>query len=108
MSSKIDKYKRIREEKIKKYGKCDTILIKRFLGKESVFLLQNMFPTIEKFVDHNHIVNGEETKVINQVKKEIERTFNKIMHLIEKGNNIVFTDIKNDLQKMREQIKQQN
>ena len=60
MSSKVEKFKRLREQKLAKYGNCDTILIKKFLGKESVFLLQNMFPTIEKYVDHSHIINGAE------------------------------------------------
>ena len=105
MSSKVDKYKRIRDEKIKKYGNCDTILIKKFLGKESVFLLQNMFPTIENYVDHSHIINGEETKVINQVAKDIEETFNRLMRLIELGKKVVFTDIKNDTKKMIEELK---
>ena len=88
MSSKVDKYKTIRDLKIEKYGSCDTILIKKFMGKDSVFLLQNMFPTIEKYVDHIHIVNGKEVKVIDKVAKEIESVFYKVMALIEKESNI--------------------
>jgi len=105
MSSKVEKYKKIREEKIKKYGSCDTIVIKKFLGKESAFLLQNMFPTIEKYVDHSHIINGVEAKVINQVAKELEDTFNRIMKLVEIGKKVVFTDVKKDIQIMIEQLK---
>lgn len=105
MSSKVEKYKKIREEKIKKYGSCDTIVIKKFLGKESAFLLQNMFPTIEKYVDHSHIINGVEAKVINQVAKELEDTFNRIMKLVEIGKKVIFTDVKKDIQIMLEQLK---
>jgi len=105
MSSKVEKYKKIREEKIKKYGSCDTIVIKKFLGKESAFLLQNMFPTIEKYVDHSHIINGVEAKVINQVAKELEDTFNRIMKLVEIGKKVIFTDVKKDIQIMIEQLK---
>ena len=108
MSSKVEKYKKIREEKIKKYGNCDTIVIKKFLGKESAFLLQNMFPTIEKYVDHSHIINGVETKVINQVQKELEDTFNRIIKLVEIGKKVVFTDVKKDTQIMLEQLKKDN
>lgn len=100
MSSKVKKYKVIRDEKIKKYGSCDTILIKKFLGKNSVFLLQNMFPTIEKYVDHIHTINGKEVKVIKSVEREIKISFNKVMTLIKKGHNIIFTDVKSDLRKM--------
>ena len=108
MSSKVEKYKRIRDEKIKRYGSCDTILIKKFLGKESVFLLQNMFPPIEKYVDHSHIVNGEETKVISQIANEIEKVFNKIMKLMEKGKKVIFTDVKKDINIMLDELKKNN
>lgn len=108
MSSKVEKYKQIRNLKISKYGNCDTILIKKFMGKESVFLLQNMFPTIEKYVDHNHIVNGEETKVINQVANEIESVFNKVMKLVEKGKKIIFTDVEKDMKIMLDELKEDN
>lgn len=105
MSSKVEKYKIIRDNKIKKYGNCDTILIKKFLGKDSVFLLQNMFPTIEKYVDHVHIVNGEETKVINRIAKEIEENFNKLMILMKQGKKVIFTDVENDMKIMLKELK---
>lgn len=105
MSSKVEKYKALRDAKIKKYGSCDTILIRKFLGKESVFLLQNMFPTIEKFVDHAHIINGTEAKVINKISEEIEETFNKIMKLVERGKKVIFTDVDNDIRIMLEELK---
>ena len=108
MSSKVEKYKLIREEKISKYGSCDTILIKKFLGKEAVFLIQNMFPAIEKFVDHIHIVNGVEAKVINKISKEIEVIFNKVMRLIESGKKVVFTDVDNDIKIMMEELEKAN
>lgn len=92
---------------MKKYGNCDTILIKKFLGKESAFLLQNMFPTIEKYVDHSHIINGEEAKVINRVAKEIEETFNRLMKLVELGKKVIFTDIENDTKMMLEELKKE-
>ena len=105
MSSKVEKFKKLREQKLAKYGNCDTILIKKFLGKESVFLLQNMFPTIEKYVDHSHIINGAEAKVINQVANEIEASFNKLMKLIEVGKKVIFTDVDNDLKIMLDELR---
>lgn len=105
MSSKVEKYEEIRAEKIKKYGNCDTILIKKFLGKNSVFLLQNMFPTIEKYVDHIHIINGAEAKVIDSIAKELENSFYKIMGLIRQGKKVIFTNVENDLNKMFSELK---
>lgn len=43
LSSKIDKYKKIVDRKIKKYGKCDTILIRKITNRESAILIQNAF-----------------------------------------------------------------
>lgn len=43
LSSKIDKYKKIIDRKIKKYGKCDTILIRKITNRESAILIQNAF-----------------------------------------------------------------
>ena len=100
MSTKVEKYKKIRENKIKKYGSCDTILIKKFLGKDSVFLIQNMFPVIEKYVDHCHIVNGKEAKVIDRIASEIEESFHKIIRLIKMGKKVIFTDVENDIKIM--------
>ena len=69
LSSKVEKYKKIIDSKIKKYGKCDTILIREILGNDSVILLQNAFPTLEKYIDHVHVLeNGKPAKVIETLK----------------------------------------
>ena len=49
MSSKVEKYKTIVEDKIKKYKKCDTIVIGNYRGKDHAFLIQNMFPITVQF-----------------------------------------------------------
>lgn len=108
MSSKVEKYKMLRDKKVAKYGNCDSIVIKEFLGKESVFLLQNMFPTIEKYVDHIHIINGVEAKVINRVARELQSNFNKLMALTKQGKKVVFTNIEKDLKIMNEELKNDN
>ena len=55
LSSKVDKYKRIIDKKIKRYGFCNTILIRNVISKPCAILLQNAFPTLEKYIDHVHI-----------------------------------------------------
>ena len=72
LSSKVDKYKKIIDNKMKKYGRCDTILIREILGKDSVILLQNAFPTLEKYIDHVHLLgNVKPAKVVESLKNEI-------------------------------------
>ena len=39
ISSQVDKYKIIIEKKIKRYGKCNTIIIGKFAGKDNAFLI---------------------------------------------------------------------
>lgn len=48
ISSQVEKYKLIIKQKEKKYGKCNTIVIGKFAGKENAFLIQNAFPIIDK------------------------------------------------------------
>lgn len=105
MSSKVEKYKALRKSKIAKYGYCDSIIIRDFLGKEAAFLLQNMFPTIEKYVDHVHIINGVEAKVINKITKELENKFNKLMALHRQGKKVIFTNIYDDLEILYNELK---
>ena len=63
-----------------------------------------MFPTIEKYVDHVHIINGVEAKVIDKVAKDLENNFYKIMGVIKQGKKVIFTDVENDLNKMKEEL----
>ena len=94
LSSKVDKYKKIINNKMNKYGRCDTILIKEILGKDSVVLLQNAFPTLEKYIDHVHLLdNGKPAKVVESVKDEILQKFRYLIKLKSKGVNLFFTDI---------------
>lgn len=81
LSSKIKKYQKIVDNKIKKYGECNTILIRNVLGNKSAILIQNAFPTIEKYINHIHIANGIPAKVGDALKKEILYNFKYIMKL---------------------------
>ena len=94
LSSKVEKYKKIVDNKMKKYGRCDTILIREILGKDSVILLQNAFPTLEKYISHIHLLdNGKPGKVVESLKNEILQNFKYLLKLKSKGINLFFTDI---------------
>jgi hypothetical protein len=94
LSSKVEKYKKIINNKIKKYGRCDTIIIRKILDKDSAILFQNAFPTLEKYIDHVHLLdNGKPAKVVDSLKDEILKNFKYLMKLKSKGVNLFFTDI---------------
>ena len=93
LSSKIEKYKKIIENKEKKYGSCKTIMIREIAGKDSVILLQNAFPILEKYIDHPHIINGKPLKVIDTLKEEILNNFKYMISMKKEGRNLFFSDI---------------
>lgn len=97
LSSKIDKYQKIIDKKLEKYGRCDTILIREISNKKNVILLQNAFPTLEKYIDHVHSIKGKPVKVGSILKEEILNKFNELMKLKKNGINLFFTDIDNIL-----------
>ena len=106
LSSKVDKYKKIVDNKMKRYGRCDTILIREILGKDSVILLQNAFPTLEKYIDHEHLLdNGKPAKVVESLKDEILDYFEYLLKIKSKGINLFFTDIDKIKKQMLDELK---
>lgn len=93
LSSKIKKYKKIIDTKENKYGVCRTIMIREIAGKDSVILLQNAFPILEKYIDHPHIINGKPLKVIDSLKEEILNNFKYMISMKKEGRNLFFSDI---------------
>ena len=101
LSSKVEKYKKIIKKKIKKYGVCTTILIEKIAGTEEAILIQNAFPTLEKYVKCVHTKSGERIKVTPLTQKAIANALSKTLTLKKKGINLFFTDI----DKIKEMIK---
>lgn len=91
MSSKIEKYKKLQEQKIKKNGICDTIVIGKYRRKESVFLIQNIFPITEKYIDHIDTIRNQAVAVVEGTQKEITFKVNKIFKLKSKRNKLNFS-----------------
>lgn len=93
ISSKILKYQKIIVKKIKKYGICDTILIREILGRKHAILLQNAFPTIEKYISHVHMVDNSLVKVNSDLRIEVTKRFKKMIQMKQKGIDLFFVDI---------------
>lgn len=93
LSTKVSKYKNIVEHKVKKFGKCKTILIRKIAGREQAILLQNAFPTLERYVQNIHMIDGKIIKVSTYVQKEIVSDLKYLLLLKNRGLNLFFTDI---------------
>ena len=95
-SSKVEKYKNIYIHKLKssKNHSIDTIVFGKVNGVENVFLIQNMFPCIEKYVSSQFIRKNIPVIITRSLQDEILRKANKIILLVEKGySNLVFPNI---------------
>lgn len=93
MSSRVEKYKKIMNNKIDKYKRCDTIIIGEYRRKEQAFLLQNMFPITQKYVDHIDTVGGKAQKVQTKVRDQILEKVDRIFSLKQKGINLIFPNV---------------
>ncbi len=89
ISSKLEKYK-----KMERTGVVDTIVFGYVEGEQRAFLIQNMFPTTEKYIIQKYIRQNRDVVINEKLNKEIQIKANKILTLVEKGyNKIVFPDI---------------
>lgn len=104
LSTKVDKYKKIANNKIKKFGSCNTIIIDEILNNEVAILIQNAFPILEKYIDHVHLVNGIPAKVPTLLQKKILANFKYMIKMKEKGINLFFTDIDRIKNQMLEEL----
>lgn len=105
MSSKVEKYKKIIQNKMKKYKKCDTIVIGNYRGREHAFLIQNMFPITEKYIDHIDTIEGKALKVPSETRRDIERKVEKVLLLKEKGINLIFPNVDKITEKLLKELK---
>ena len=105
LSSKVDKYQKIINQKVKKYGECKSIIIGDIAGKKSVILIQNAFPTLPKYIDHVHTKNGAVVKVADNLKEEILINFGNLLAMKSQGINLFFADIDKIKEIMLEELK---
>lgn len=103
LSTKVLKYKKIVDNKIKKYGNCKSILIRRIAGIEQAILIQNAFPTLDKYVKSKHTIGGVEVKISKSLEKDILDDFKYLLSLKKNGLDLFFTDI----DKIKEIIKEE-
>ena len=104
ISSKIAKYQKIIDKKVERYGICNTIIIRKIADSDAAILLQNAFPTLEKYIDHVHTVDGVPLIVPTDLQNEIKRLFKNMIGLKKRGTNLFFTDIDTLKQKMLDEI----
>ena len=104
LSSRIDKYKKIVDNK-KKAGKpCDIIhIVKLDDDRESAFLIQDMFPITEEYIEREYTIAGNHLMLTSEhTVKTIEQKARKVMGMLKRG--VKFTPTQSDVMKMIEKL----
>lgn len=93
ISSKVEKYRQIYDNKKKTRKKVYNFVFGKILGKERTFLIQNIFPTTEKYVENKYQNKKKDVEITESLKKEVIQTSMDVIRLAQKGINIPFYDI---------------
>ena len=111
VSTKVDKYQKIYDNKIQKQIKLgkkpsiDTIVFGNVTNTYSAFLIQNMFPVTEGYIESQYIKNKIAIKLSNKLQKEIIYKANKVLNLYNHGmKNIIFPNVDRILEQLLELI----
>ena len=105
LSSRIDKYKKIVENKEKAGKPCDIIhIVKLDDSRESAFLIQDMFPITEKYIEREYTIAGNHLMVTSEhVARTIEQKAKKVLKMLKRG--VKFTPTQPDVLTILEKLK---
>ncbi len=96
ISSKVEKYQRICDEKFNKYHrKYDGIAFGNIRGQKRAFLVQNMCPVISQYIDDTYLDSNTNLPIVLSEKTAfyIESKAKKMINLSKRGKRCTLTDI---------------
>lgn len=82
------------------------IIIGTIAESVTAILIQNAFPTLEKYILHYHIKNKAPVRVPDNLTNEIVDNFNTLLALKSQGTNLFFSDIDKLKQMMLDELKE--
>ena len=105
LSSRIDRYKQIMEKKEKARKHCDILhIVKLDNSRESAFLIQDMFPITEEYIEREYTIAGNHLMLTSEhTAKEIEQKARKVMGMLKRG--IKFTPTQPDVMAILENLR---
>ena len=106
ISSKYEKYLKVYNYIKSKKGiePNNFVFARNLAGKKAVFLIQNMFPTIEKYIEQEYRKAGISIKVPKSVKEEIDRKTRDIFALTNKGIIATFTNLPEFIKDIKKEL----
>ena len=105
VSSRVEKYKKIYEKKTKNGKDCDTLAFGYVKGNENAFLIQNMIPVTEEYINniYTNKTDGKPIELNKKIKKELNAKVRKVLRLTRNNiADIVFTPILEIEKKLKE------
>ena len=106
LSSHIEKYRRIMERKKAEGKPCDILQIVRLDdGKENAFLIQDMFPILEEYIEREYTIAGNHLLLTSEHEvKALERKARKVLGMLRRG--IRFTPTQPDVMRILYRLQQ--
>lgn len=106
LSSRIDKYRRIMEKKVKAGKSCDILhIVKLDDSRENAFLIQDMFPITEEYIEREYTIAGNHLMLTSEhTAREIEQKARKVMGMLKRG--VKFTPTQPDVMAILEKLRE--
>lgn len=112
ISSQVSKYKSLYDEKMLRYGgNFDGIRFGYVNGEERAFLIQNMCPVTEEYIESEYLVeHGTKSVTVNEtLARELHGIVRKVIRLYKsKGIKIILTDLDVILKELEKEIKSES
>lgn len=77
-------------------------------GRNGVFLIQNMFPTFENYIQEEYCRNGKTVKVAIPLQKEILEKARNTIALAKKGIVATYTNLLEFIKEIKSEIKRKS
>jgi hypothetical protein len=95
ISSRVEKYQTIADNKIRRYHSCNTIRFGDVMGQKRAFLIQNMFPITERYIASPYIDPNTKNEVTidPETAKDIMTNARDVLKLQNRGIPLIFPDV---------------
>ena len=105
LSSHIDKYRKIIEKKEQAGKTCDILhIVELDDSRESVFLIQDMFPITEEYIERKYTIAGNHLMLTSEhAARTIEKKAKKVLAMVKKG--VKFTPTQPNVMKILDKLK---
>lgn len=105
LSSRIDKYRKIIEKKEQAGKTCDILhIVELDDSRESVFLIQDMFPITEEYIERKYTIAGNHLMLTSEhTARTIEKKAKKVLAMVKKG--VKFTLTQPNVMKILDKLK---